>query len=127
MVELIHEETINKGIHLVLNEAVEGFGGKNRVESVETDKQSYNTDFVLVGIGIQPNTEFLNSSGIHLNDRGAIYVNPYQETNIKNVYAAGDCATNYHRIKQINDYIPIGTTANQQGRIGGANKIGRAS
>jgi len=126
MAEFIHEEAKNKGIHLVLNEAVEGFGGKNRVESVETDKQSYNTDFVLVGIGIQPNTEFLNSSGIHLNDRGAIYVNPYQETNIKNVYAAGDCATNYHRIKQINDYIPLGTTANKQGRIAGANMAGQA-
>ena len=126
MVELIHEETINKGIHLVLNEAVEGFDGKDRVESVKTDKQSYNTDFVLVGIGIQPNTEFLNNSGIHLNDKGAIYVNPYQETNIKNIYAAGDCATNYHLIKKVNDYIPLGTTANKQGRIAGANMAGQA-
>src|SRR5699024_12745235 len=68
----------------------------------------------------------LNNSGIHLNDKGAIYVNPYQETNIKNIYAAGDCATNYHLIKKVNDYIPLGTTANKQGRIAGANMAGQA-
>src|SRR5699024_11590470 len=78
------------------------------------------TAVVLLGIGVQPNTEFLTHTDIHLNDNGAVIVNAYQETNIKNVYAAGDCATDYHRVKQINDYIPLGTTANKQGRIAGA-------
>lgn len=126
MAELVHREAKKQGIHLILNEAVEGFEGEHRVQRVKTDKQNYETDFVLVGIGIIPNTEFLKSTGIYLNEKGAIYVNSFQETNVKNIYAAGDCATNFHRVKQINDHIPLGTTANKQGRIAGANMAGQA-
>lgn len=124
MAELILDEAKAKGINVVLNEAVESFAGENRVQTVITDKKSYKTDFVLIGIGMQPNTEFLKETDLHVTDQGAIIVNPYQETNMRNVYAAGDCATNYHRIKQIDDHIPLGTTANKQGRIAGANMAG---
>src|SRR5690625_7284981 len=87
MAELVHREAKKQGIHLILNEAVEGFEGEHRVQRVKTDKQNYETDFVLVGIGIIPNTEFLKSTGIYLNEKGAIYVNSFQETNVKNIYA----------------------------------------
>src|SRR5699024_543532 len=113
MAELVHREAKKQGIHLILNETVEGFEGEHRVQTVQTDKQNYETDFVLIGIGVIPNTEFLKSTGIYLNEKGAIYVNSFQETNVKNIYAAGDCATNFHRVKQINDHIPLGTTANK--------------
>ncbi|MEG0451136.1 MAG: CoA-disulfide reductase, partial [Lysinibacillus sp.] len=43
---------------------------------------------------------------------------------IPNVYAAGDCASHYHRVKQKDDYLPLGTTANKQGRIAGLNIAG---
>lgn len=124
MAEIIHEKAKEKGIQLVLNEAVEGFVGTNRVEAVKTNKDIYEAEFVLLGIGMKPNTEFLLDTGIHLNDQKAIYVDPHQQTNIKNIYAAGDCATNYHRVKQIQDHIPLGTTANKQGRIAGSNMAG---
>lgn len=126
MAELIHKEAKEKGINLLLNEKVKGFEGEKRVEVVQTDKQTYKTDFVLLGIGVKPNTEFLKNTEINFSKQEALIVNPYQETNIKNVYAAGDCATNYHRVKQINDYIPLGTTANKQGRIAGANMAGKS-
>lgn len=126
MAELIHDKAKEKGIKLILNEEVSGFKGNTRVETVKTDKHTYKTDLVLLGIGVKPNTDFLNNTNIHLSTNGAILVNPYQETNIKDIYAAGDCATNYHRIKQIDDYIPLGTTANKQGRISGANMSGHS-
>src|SRR5699024_5566873 len=56
--------------------------------------------------------------------KGAICVNRYMETNIRDIYAAGDCAEQYHIVKEKNDYIPLGTTANKQGRIAGQNMIG---
>lgn len=126
MAQIIEEKAIEKGINLILNEEVKEFKGSTRVEEVITNHQSYKTDLVLLGIGVNPNTSFLKDTGIHLTNKGAIIVDSYQQTNIKNVYAAGDCATNYHRIKQINDYIPLGTTANKQGRIAGANMAGNA-
>lgn len=124
MAELIHDEAKEKGIQLVLDESVESFAGDGRVEIVMTDKQSLQTDLVLIGIGVQPNTAFLKDTGLHMNKQGAIQVNAYMETNLENIYAAGDCATQYHIVKQLDDHIPLGTTSNKQGRIAGANMAG---
>ncbi|MHA6253052.1 CoA-disulfide reductase [Oceanobacillus sp. CAU 1775] len=120
----IEEEARKQGVKVVLEESVQSFSGEARVDKVITDKNEYNTDLVLIAIGVQPNTEFLNSTGIHTLENGALLVNPYMETSIKNIYAAGDCAAHYHRIKKKYDYIPLGTTANKQGRIAGANMAG---
>jgi NADPH-dependent 2,4-dienoyl-CoA reductase/sulfur reductase-like enzyme len=46
------------------------------------------------------------------------------ETNILRVYSCGDCAEAYHRILKRNVWIPLGGTANKQGRIAGANIAG---
>ena len=125
MAVLVQNEAEMQGIEVILEETVKSFSGNGRVEAVITDKQTYPTDLVLLAIGVKPNTEFLNDTGIHKLPNGALIVNAYQETSIKHIYAAGDCATQYHRIKQQHDYIPLGTTANKQGRIAGANMAGR--
>nr|WP_289038997.1 CoA-disulfide reductase [uncultured Allobacillus sp.] len=124
MAELIHEEAKRNGINLKLGESVTGLTGTDRVEGVKTDKNTYKTDLVLLAIGVLANTQFLQGTGIHLNPRGAVLVNPYMQTSLKNIYAAGDCATDFHRVKQVNDHIPLGTTSNKQGRIAGANMAG---
>ena len=126
MAELIHEEAEKQGVDLKLGESVTGFSGDGRVDTVITDKQEHPTDMVLVAICVLANTQFLQGTGIHMNPRGAIIVNPYMETSVKNMYAAGDCATDFHRIKQVNDHIPLGTTSNKQGRIAGANMAGNS-
>lgn len=126
MADLIAEEADKQGVKVILNEAVEAFEGDGRVNKVITNKGSYETDFVLLAIGIHPNTGFVENTDIHLSDQGAIIVNPYMETNVKNIYAAGDCATHFHIVKRKDDYIPLGTTANKQGTIAGANMSGGA-
>ncbi|MGE7623072.1 FAD-dependent oxidoreductase [Viridibacillus sp. NPDC096237] len=124
MAELIHEEARKNGIELIFNEEVKGFKGEARVQTVLTDKGEYEADFVLAAIGVRPNTNFLDGTGMHMMPNGAILVNAYMETSIEKVYAAGDCASHFHRIKQKNDYTPLGTTANKQGRIAGMNMVG---
>ncbi|SHN10742.1 CoA-disulfide reductase [Gracilibacillus kekensis] len=124
MAKLIEKEAVSKDINLILNEEVTGFSGENRVETVETDKGSYQTDLVLLSIGVRPNTQFFSETEIHRNGQGAIFVNAHMETSIPNIYAAGDCATHYHIVKQLDDHIPLGTTSNKQGRIAGANMAG---
>lgn len=126
MAVMIHEKAKEKGIRLILNEKVTGFSGNEYVESIHTEESSYDAEFVLLAIGVEANTQFLEGTGIQLTKKGAIQVNAYQETNVKHIYAAGDCATHYHRIKQVQDHIPLGTTANKQGRIAGANMAGKS-
>lgn len=119
--ERIQKEAADKGVELVLGESVTAFEGESRVELVRTDKGEYRADMVIVAIGIKPNTSFVKNIGMHFHTTGAIVVNPYMETSVENIYAGGDCATQYHRIKEKDDYIPLGTHANKQGRIAGVN------
>lgn len=123
MAALIHQEAIDKGIDLHFNENVIGFKGMDHVEQIATDKDEYSVDLVIVATGVSPNTDFLKGSGIYMHGNGAIQVNPHMETNITDIYAAGDCATQFHRIKERDVHIPLGTHANKQGVIAGLNMV----
>lgn len=125
MAELIHEEAERNNVSVHTNEGVQSFKGDNRVEKVVTDQGEYDADLVLVSVGVKPNTNFLKECGIHMTENGAIQVNRYMQTSMENIYAAGDCATHFHRVKEHDDFVPLGTTANKQGRIAGLNIIGQ--
>ncbi|SDJ68517.1 FAD-dependent oxidoreductase [Salimicrobium halophilum] len=119
MGEMIAEEARKQGVHLTLRESVERLEGDDRVGKVVTDKGEYETDLVIVATGVAPNVGFMTGTGVHTTESGAIEVNRFMETNLPHIYAAGDCAVQYHRIKERNDYVPLGTHANKQGRIAG--------
>lgn len=123
----VHEEAKRNDVELLLNTSVEAFEGNKRVERVVTDNGVLETDLVIVASGIKPNTQFLQDTGIALAKNGAIIVNRHLETSIENVYAAGDCATHFNIVKERLDYVPLGTTANKQGRLAGLNMSGKCA
>ena len=62
----------------------------NKVQSATlTDGSNIKVDFVIVGIGILPNTELAESANLEINN--GIFVNDKCQTSIANIYAAGDC------------------------------------
>lgn len=83
------------------------------------------TDFVILSVGIKPNTDLLLENGAEHIGNGALVVNEHMETSIANVYAAGDNVA----IKNIQtnklDYFPLGTHSNKSGRAAGANAVGQ--
>ncbi|OTG90243.1 FAD-dependent oxidoreductase, partial [Acinetobacter sp. ANC 3832] len=48
---------------------------------------------IFVQIGLLPNTDFLKGTAVELSNRNEILVNDRNETNVKGVFAAGDCTT----------------------------------
>ncbi|MFW1642777.1 alkyl hydroperoxide reductase subunit F [Acinetobacter guillouiae] len=48
---------------------------------------------IFVQIGLLPNTDFLKATAVELSNRNEIVVNDRNETNVKGVFAAGDCTT----------------------------------
>jgi NADPH-dependent 2,4-dienoyl-CoA reductase/sulfur reductase-like enzyme len=99
--------------------------GKNgQVTSVATNGGRLKADLVLVAAGVRPNTELASDAGLRIGSTGAIWVNQYQQTSDDAVWAAGDCAEAYHRVLRRNAWVPLGTTANKQGRTAGANIVG---
>ncbi len=121
MAELLEDELKNKGVMVHTNEAVDKLYGETRVTGVKTDKGRYEADLVVVSVGIRPNTGFFKEGMIEKLKNGAIKVNQKMESSQKDIYAAGDCASVYHFIKETNDeYIPLATNANKQGKLLGS-------
>lgn len=85
-----------RGVDVRTGENVRALHGSGRVSSVETDRGTYPCDFVVVGIGVAPATEWLEGSGV-ATERGFVLVDPACRTNVEGVFAAGDCATHYCR------------------------------
>ena len=70
----------------------DGFGN---VKSIKTDKgEIIECDMVALTVGVSPNVDFLKNSTIDIGI--GIKVNRFLETNIKDVYAIGDCAEQTH-------------------------------
>ena len=118
----VHGVTVCTGIGI---ESIETKGDALIVEG--SDGFGLLADMVLVAVGSVPNTDLGRSIGIETGVKGAFKVNHRMETNIPDVYAAGDCAETRHRILQKNTYIPLGTVAHKQGRIAGENALGASA
>ncbi len=123
---VVEEKLRTEGVKLFKNTSVQGFSGdKGSVKKVITDKGEIEADLVLIAIGARPNTALAKQAGIELGVNSAIKVDEFLRTNIPHVYAAGDCAEAIHIVTGKKVYIPLGTTANKQGRIAGENAAGK--
>ena len=81
-------------------------------------------DVVVLAAGFKPNVELAAEAGIEIGRTGAIRTDDRMETNLRGVYAAGDCAEAGHIVTGRPAWIPLGTTANKMGRVAGANAAG---
>lgn len=120
----IAEELAKQGVKLHLGEKLAAIGGRDRVERVVTNAGELEADFVLAGVGIEPDVELARGAGIRLGETGAIAVRDSQQTSVPTVYAAGDCCEAMHLVTGKPAYVPLGTTANKQGRVAGINVAG---
>ncbi|MGP6239432.1 FAD-dependent oxidoreductase [Cuniculiplasma sp. SKW4] len=109
-----------KRVHVILNEQVKMIQKKGDKVILSLNMGDLQFDSVIYAIGIKPNTEFLKESGIEIDDRGLIKTDRNMRTNIKNIYAVGDCATSYNRITGKRDWHPLAQVANKMGRVAGS-------
>jgi len=123
--EIATKHLLEKGVDLHLNEKVEELVGTDNIEAVRTNKGFYKADLVVLAIGVRPTTAFLKGSGIELAKNSAIIIDREMRTNIEDIYSAGDCAEVYHKVKEENFFIPLGTNANKCGRLAGENIMGK--
>lgn len=122
----IEECLIEKGCKIIKSDKITAFIGDKNVEAVRFQRnEEMSFDLVIVAAGIRPNVEFAVSDGVELGKSGAIAVNSKMQTNKLHVYAAGDCTEVKNLVTGKNNYIPLGTTANKQGRIAGDNVCGK--
>ena len=98
------------------------FGEVARVKT-GTGKE-FSTDMVIICTGVVPNIEFARESGIAIGETGAIKVNKHMHTNLPHIYACGDCAEKTLIINGAKVWLPLGSTANKEGRTAAINLSG---
>lgn len=123
MAEYVEGKLQESGIPVVTGVAVTGIEGDGKVEKVLTSKRAYKADLVVLSAGIRPNTAFLEESGIEM-FKGTILTNAKGETNLPDIYAAGDCAMIHNALTEKAVWSPMGSTANIAGRLIAQNMMG---
>lgn len=81
-------------------------------------------DIILVSAGVKPASSLAKKSGLALGLKGGIIVDDEMHTSNPDIWACGDCVQMKNRITGKPAYVPLGTTANKQGRIAGTNVVG---
>ena len=88
---------------------------------VHTAQEDLPSDLVVLGTGVQPNSELAAAAGVATGVRGAVRVDRRQRTSVDGVWAAGDCCEAFHLVSQRPTYVALGTVANKQSRVAGTN------
>ncbi|MEB3369185.1 NAD(P)/FAD-dependent oxidoreductase [Saccharopolyspora mangrovi] len=110
----IHEE---HGVTVMCNVAVEGCDGSSRVERVRlSDGARLDAGLVVVGIGVRPNTGWLENSAVPLDD-GVVCDEFGCADQEHRIYAAGDVASWLNPSTGRRIRVEHWTSANEQARI----------
>jgi thioredoxin reductase (NADPH) len=92
LVEKVKEKTNIEIVKARIKEIVgNGFVKAVRVIDSRGKEDTLNVDAVFIFVGSLPMTNILRKAGVSLDERGYIKVDRSQATNIKGVFAAGDC------------------------------------
>jgi NADPH-dependent 2,4-dienoyl-CoA reductase/sulfur reductase-like enzyme len=84
------------GVDLRVGVGVDGFVGNGHVQAVRlTDGSHVPADVVIVGLGVTPATDWLEGSGLHIDD-GVVCDATGAAEGATDVVAAGDCARWFH-------------------------------
>jgi NADPH-dependent 2,4-dienoyl-CoA reductase/sulfur reductase-like enzyme len=107
----------------LVRQQLAGYGVELRC-GVDVRSFDFPADVVVLAAGFKPNVELAAEAGVEIGRSGAIRTDDRMETNLRGVFAAGDCAEVGHLVTGRPTWIPLGTTANKTGRVAGANAAG---
>lgn len=123
LADRILSSTFDKEASNIIEEALDKIGCRlilgNTITEIKSDgvilkdKKKLSTNIVIIAVGVRPNVSLVKGTGIKVN-KGVI-VDRYMQTNIKDIYAAGDVTE---------ATVAIWPVASQQGKIAGLNMTG---
>jgi NADH oxidase (H2O2-forming) len=124
MAKLVQEMLQQKGINILVGKPVEEFLGTEKVTGIVAGGEQINADLFVSAFGVRANTQLAVDAGVVLGETRTIKTNARMETNIKDVYAVGDCAESTHIVTQKPTVQQLGTVAVRQGKVAGINAAG---
>jgi NADH oxidase (H2O2-forming) len=124
MAKLVQDHLEEKGMRILISKGVEEFLGDGTVNAVMAGGEKIEADLFISAFGVRANTKLAVEAGIPLGETRAIKTNSRMETDIKDVYAVGDCAEAPNIITHRPMCAQLGTIAVRQGKVAGTNAGG---
>ncbi len=125
MIPQAHGVLRKNGVNIVLNTIVTKFEKiENKISATLANGDKISADFVLLAIGVTPDTTLADSANLKTGIKGSIIVNDRMETSEPNIFAVGDAIEVEHFITKDKALIPLAGPANKQGRIAADNIAG---
>ena len=124
MAKIVQEHLQEKGMVIVTGKTVEEFLGDDKVTAIMAGGEKIEADLFISAFGVRANTKLAVDAGIPLGETRAIKTNMRMETDVKDVYAVGDCAEAPNLITHKMVCPQLGTIAVRMGKVAGANAAG---
>ncbi len=119
----VQQRFAEKGVRVLASDKPISFGKNGGKFVTRTEKgESVESDIVIVGVGVVPETELAMSGGLEVGN--GIVVNEYLETSRPDIYAAGDNAFFPYRVLGQTMRIEHWDHALNQGKWAGRNMAG---
>ena len=112
-------------INILLNNGVEEIEENKGKFNIKLERGNIEVDYIIIAIGVSPESKLAKEAGLEINEKGAIIVNKYLQTKDENIYALGDAIENTNSITGKKTYIALAGPANRQARIVADNICGK--
>ncbi len=124
MVRLVEQHMESHGVRVLTGTKLERIEGDESVKAVQTSAGRIAADMVVLAIGVRPNVTLAKAADLEIGPTGAIKVNDRMQTSDASIYAAGDCVECKDLMTGKPCFVPLGSTANKQGRVAAVNICG---
>jgi NADH oxidase (H2O2-forming) len=114
----------DKGLTILTGKGVEECLGTENITGIVACQEEIKADVFISAFGVRANTDLAVKAGVAPGDTKAIKTNARMETNVKDIYAIGDCAESTHIITQKPALAQFGTVAVRHGKVAGINAAG---
>jgi NADPH-dependent 2,4-dienoyl-CoA reductase/sulfur reductase-like enzyme/rhodanese-related sulfurtransferase len=121
---LVEQHMESHGVKVLTGTKVEALEGDGAVKSVMTSAGRITADMVVLAIGVRPNIALAKTAGLEIGRTGAIKVDDHMQTTDPDIFAAGDCVECLDIMTNGPCFVPLGSTANKQGRVVAVNICG---
>jgi NADPH-dependent 2,4-dienoyl-CoA reductase/sulfur reductase-like enzyme/rhodanese-related sulfurtransferase len=121
---MVQKHIREKGVHLLLNDAVSAFEKQDAALQVFLKSGVIlDADVVIMSIGVRPDTRLAVQAALKLGDASGIWVNEFLQTSNPDIYAVGDAIEFSNPITHQSMNTYLAGPANKQGRICANNLV----
>jgi NADPH-dependent 2,4-dienoyl-CoA reductase/sulfur reductase-like enzyme/rhodanese-related sulfurtransferase len=121
----LHAHLRAKGLDLRFKHAVESYEEtENGIIVHVKDHEPIECGFVVLGVGVVPETDLAKAAGLELGMKGSIKVDSHMRTSDPDIYAVGDAVEVVNPVTGKSALVALAGPANKQGRIAADNICG---